>query len=207
MVLEIVWFDHLGMARQVLPRGHQHAMGRGQLARHHPLGQLKATAYRGVEPLPDQIDLAIIEMPVRVDRRETPQELTQQRHDVQAPEDRAHADFKGPDRLTFGTGQIGHRILDRLQTRADLAEKQLTGLRQCQAAGAALKQPDAQARFQLGDTLADRRRGQAQAPGSFGKAADLGAAHEAFNAAKGFHGRHYKLLVYTDYRNYRLHSR
>jgi hypothetical protein len=76
-----------------------------------------------------------------------------------------------------------------------------------QAASAALKQPHTQSRLKLGDALAHRRRGQAQAARGFGEAADLGTAHEAFDTAEGFHKRHYKLLVYTDYRNYRLHSR
>jgi len=88
-----------------------------------------------------------------------------------------------------------------MQAGADFAEKQLTGLSQRQAARAALEKPHTQSRLQLGNALAHRRRRQAQAPRRFGEAANLGATHEAFDTAEGFHKRHYKLLVYTDYSN------
>ncbi|MCY1429811.1 hypothetical protein D9M71_457420 [compost metagenome] len=145
-------------------------------------------------------------MPVRVDRRESPQKLAEHRHYVQATEYRPHADLQCTRWLPTGAGEVGHGILDGVQAGADFAEKQLAGLGQRQAARAALKQSDAQARLKLGNALAHRRRRQAQASRRFGEAADLGAAHKAFDTAEGFHRRHYKLLVYTDYRNYGLHS-
>jgi len=43
-------------------------------------------------------------------------------------------------------------------------------------------------------------------PDAYGEAAVLGAARKGLDTPEGFHSRHYKLLVYTDYRNYRLHS-
>ncbi|MMZ70937.1 hypothetical protein D1872_341280 [compost metagenome] len=52
-------------------------MGWRQLARHHPLGEFEAATNRGVESLGDQVDLPVIEMPVRIDRRKAPQKLTE----------------------------------------------------------------------------------------------------------------------------------
>ncbi|MNP02101.1 hypothetical protein D3C76_939420 [compost metagenome] len=75
--LEIVRLADRLVRRQVIGRGHQHAMGWRQLARHHPLGQFEAATNRGVETLGDQVDLPVIEMPVRIDRRKAPQKLTE----------------------------------------------------------------------------------------------------------------------------------
>ncbi|MNE91486.1 hypothetical protein D3C80_1891080 [compost metagenome] len=65
------------MRRQVTRRGYQHAMGWRQLACHHPLRQFESATDRGVETLGDQVDLPVIEMPVRIDRRKAPQKLTE----------------------------------------------------------------------------------------------------------------------------------
>ncbi|MNN57977.1 hypothetical protein D3C81_1729950 [compost metagenome] len=126
-------------------------------------------------------------MPVRVDRRISLQKLTEHRHDIQPPEHRAHADFQGARRETFGAGQIGHGVLNSRQAGADLTQKQLASLSQGEVAGAALKQPHPQIRFKFGHALAHRRRCQAQASRGFGETADFGAAHKAFDTAEGFH--------------------
>jgi hypothetical protein len=68
------------------------------------------------------------------------------------------------------------------------SQKTLPCLGQGQLAGTTLEQPHAQARLQLGDVLADRRRGQRQAPGGFGKAAHFSAADKAFKVTERFHG-------------------
>lgn len=122
------------IAVQIILRSDQYPMRWRQSARYHTLWQLKAAANRRIEALPDQIDLTIIEMPVRIDRREAPQKLAEQRHYIKAPEHRAHADFQGADRLPFGTGQIGHGILDRGQAGTDFTQKQLPRLGQRQTA-------------------------------------------------------------------------
>ena len=76
---------------QIGRRRHQHPVRRGQLARHHPRRQFETTANRSIEALADQVDLAVVEMPIRGNRRVAAQELPQQRQHIQTPEHRAHA--------------------------------------------------------------------------------------------------------------------
>src|SRR3546814_5133184 len=91
-------------------------MSHRQFARHHPLGQLETAADGGIEALADQVHLAIIEMPVRVDRRITSQKFTQQRYDKQSAERRAHAHLQRPCRLPSGAGQRSEEHTSELQS-------------------------------------------------------------------------------------------
>ncbi|MNO86464.1 hypothetical protein D3C76_778600 [compost metagenome] len=185
---------------------HQNPVRRSQFAGDNALGQIKTPADRRVEPLTNQVDLTIIKMPVRTDGRIALQELGQQRHDVQAPENGAHAHLQGAGRLPFGAGEVGHGMLDGLEAAGHFAEKTLTRFGQGQSPGAALKQAHPQTRLQPGNVLAHRRGRQAQAPGRLGETADFGATHKALDAAESFHRRDSILLVYTDYSDYRLLS-
>lgn len=198
---QIFGHPHRRTLRHVVRGCHQHSMGRRQLARHHPLGQFEATTDGGIEALADQVDLAVIEMPVRADVGEATHERAQQRHHVAIAKHRTHAHFQGAHRPPFGAGQVGHGVLDGGEAAADLFKKQLAGFGEGKAPGAALEQTYAQARLKLGDTFAHCRRCQAQVPRRFGEAATLSAAHKTFDTAKAFHIDHSKLLVYTDYSN------
>lgn len=66
-MLQVFWLQHRWACRQIVRRCHQHAVSRRQLACHDALGQLKAAAKGRVEALANQIDLAIVEMPIRAD--------------------------------------------------------------------------------------------------------------------------------------------
>nr|GFB01670.1 hypothetical protein [Tanacetum cinerariifolium] len=184
-----------------------HTVSRRQLAGDHALREFEATADGRVEALSDQVHLTVIEMPVRDDGRITAEEFGQQRHHVQAAKQGADADFQGAGGRAFGAGQVGDGVLDGVQAGADLVEEARARLGQRQFARAALKQSYAKLCLQLRDTFAYRGGGQAQAPRRLGKAADLGAAHEALDAAEVIHRTHSQLLVYTDYREYRLPRR
>ncbi|MNO76022.1 hypothetical protein D3C76_670850 [compost metagenome] len=182
---------------QVRRRRHQHPVRRGQLARHHPRRQIEATTNRRIEALADQVDLAVVEMPVRGNGRVATQELGQQWQHIQAPEHRAHAHPQQPGRLAFAAGQVGHGVLDGAEAVTDLPQKSLPGLGQGQLAGTTLEQPHPQARFQLGNMLAHGSRGNAEAPGGLGKAADFGTADEAFQRVERFHGHDWQPKVYS----------
>lgn len=179
--------QHQRAPRQVIRRRHQHPVRRGQLARHHALGQLKTTADSGIEALADQVDLAVIEVPVRIDIRKAPHKFAQQRHHIPIAEHRPHTDLECTHGPPFGTGQVGDRILDGGEAAADFLQEHLAGFGQRQAPSAALKQPHTEARLQLGDAFTHRCGSEAQVPCSLGKAATLGAAHKAFDTAKAFH--------------------
>jgi hypothetical protein len=58
-------------------------------------------------------------------------------------------------------------------------------------------------RLHLGDTLCPDA-GIANASSGLAEDAAPGTAHKAFDIPKGFYRYHYKLLVYTAYRNYYL---
>ncbi|MNP12494.1 hypothetical protein D3C76_1047270 [compost metagenome] len=126
-------------------------------------------------------------MPVRRDSRETPQEFTEQRHNVQPPEHRAHADLQGTGRLPFGTGQVSNRILDDLETACHLLQKSLASLRQSQATRTTLEQPHAHPGLKAGNIFAYGSRCQAQASRSLGETPRLGAADETLDTAETFH--------------------
>ncbi|MNJ51181.1 hypothetical protein D3C77_464790 [compost metagenome] len=70
------------MPRQVRRSRYQNPVRRGQLASDNALRQVETTTNSSIESLTDQVDLAIIKMPVRIDCRKTLQKLSQQRHDV-----------------------------------------------------------------------------------------------------------------------------
>ncbi|MNF89706.1 hypothetical protein D3C84_722420 [compost metagenome] len=74
---EIVRLKDRFARRQVIGRGHQHAMGRCQLACNHTLRQFETAPDRGIEALGDQVYLTVIEMPVRIDRGKAPQKFTE----------------------------------------------------------------------------------------------------------------------------------
>ena len=207
MALQHVRLIDLRMPLQVRRRGHQHPVRRGQLARHHPRRQFKTTTNGRIEALADQVDLAVIEMPVRGNGGVAAQKFAQQGQHVQTPEHRAHADPQQPGRLPFGTGQVGHRILDSAKAVAHLAKKTLPCFGQGQLAGTTLEQPHPQARLQLRNVLAHGSGRNAQAPGRFGKAAHLGTADEAFQRVERFHGHDWQPKVYSAYSDCHLISR
>lgn len=134
--------------------------------------------------LADQIHLAIIEMPVRHDRRITRQKIRQHRqHEIQT-ESGAHADPQAAGRHAAAAAQALQRALNRLQATADFLQKTLAFFGQDQLASVALEQAHANQRLQPGDVFAHRRRAEAQLAAGGGKAAVFRAADEAFQMSQ-----------------------
>lgn len=147
--------------------GRQHHVRTRELTRHEAGGQFETSADGGIETFGDQVNRAVVEVPVRHDGRIAPDEVAQQRHDVLATKGVAHAHFQRAGGLAVRIGQIGHRTLYGGKTAADFAQEALARFGELQAARAALEQPHTQTRFQPRHPLADRRSGQTQPPRSF----------------------------------------
>ncbi len=182
-------------------------MRRRKFACHDTGRQFEAAAESGIETLRDQVDLTIIEMPVRRDRRVFRQERRQQRHHVGTAETGAHADLEHASRLSSGAGQIVDCGLDRRQSIPDFVQKAFTGLGQGQAARASMEQPHTQSRLQPRHVLANRGRGHAKPPGCLGKTASFGATHETLHANHGFHSSILNLTLNLLYEvNMKIHG-
>lgn len=186
---QVAWMADWRLVAEVGGRGEEDQVARRQVARHHPGRQFETTADGGVEAFADEVDLAIVEMPVGHDVRIAFEELAEQRQDVVAAEGQPHADLQRAAGLVADAGDVGESGLDALQAAADLLQETLPGFGQGQAPGAALEQAHAEVAFQAGDVLAHPGRRQAQAPGGLGEATGLGAADEALDVAEGFHGK------------------
>jgi hypothetical protein len=86
-------------------------MHRPQLARDDARGHGEAATDRGIESLADDIDLAVVEMPIGHHPWVAGEELPQQRNQEVAAEGLAHADFQGARGNFIDTGAGSHRHL------------------------------------------------------------------------------------------------
>ena len=153
-------------------------MHRRQLARDDARRERKAAADRGVEPFADDVDLAIVEVPVGNDARMAGEEVAQERDQELTTERLAHADLERAARLVVGRAYAGDGGLQRSERAVDLAQEPFALLGQCQAARAAMEQAHAEAGLEARDVLADARRRQAEDARRRREAAVLGRLHE-----------------------------
>ena len=173
----------VGAARQGSPaeigrRRDGDDVNRRQLARHDTRRQGEAAADGRIEAFADDVDLAVVEMPVGHDARIAGEKIGQQRHQEMAPERLAHADLQGAHGLFLGNLDAVHRRLQRRQGAVDLAQEPLAAFGQGEPARAAMKEAHAEIGFEARHVLADAGRRQAEHPRRGGKAALLGRLHE-----------------------------
>ncbi len=158
-----------------------------QGTRHDARCEIESTTQRCIVSLCNQVDLSVLEVPIRTNHRIACEERWQQRHHVSDAEGRRHADSQHASRLATILRDGRDRCLQRIQIAADFHEKALTRLGQCELARRALKQSHAQIAFKQRNVPADRGGRQRKTPRGRGEAARFGAAHERFEVGEGFH--------------------
>ena len=142
-------------AGHVARRCHGDDVHRRQLARDHARRQREAAADRGIEAFADDVDPAVVEVPVGQDRRVAGQEVVEQRHQEVAAEGLAHAHLERAGRLVVDPARAGHRGLQRGERTVHLAQEPLAAFGQRQPTRAALEQAHAQIGLEPGHVLAD----------------------------------------------------
>ena len=130
-------------------------MNRGQLARDDAGRQREAAADGGVEPFADDIDPAVVEMPVGHHVREAREEFTEERHQEVAAEGMAHADLERAGRIFVDAADAGHGGLQPTPAGPRPGAGMLAAFGQCQPTGAALEQAHAEVAFEARHVLAD----------------------------------------------------
>ena len=162
-------------------------MRRRQCARHDARCEIKATTQRRIVSLFNQVNLPVLEVPIRTNHRIAREERRQQRHNVRDAERRRHADFQHAGRLAAIVRDGRDRCLQRIQIAADFHEKALACLGQRELARRALEQPHAEIAFQQRNVPADRGGRQRKTPRGRGEAARFGAADKRLEVGEGFH--------------------
>ena len=176
-------------ARHVGRRCHRDDVHRREFARDDPRTQFEAAADRGVETLADDVDPAVVEVPVGHDGRVAGQEVAQQRHQEIAAEGLAHAHLQGAGRRLVAASDAGQRALQRCQRVGDLGQEALAVLGERQASRAAMKEPHPEVRFEAGDVLADAGRRQAEHSGRGRETAVFRRLHERRQMLEMSHAR------------------
>ncbi len=172
-------------APEIVRRSDDGLAERSQCSRHQPGIAGAAGADDCIETFLDHIHQTVAAIDVELDIGIEPVKLGDLRHEEHAGQRQADLQFAA--RGAAGLRQFHLRRLDLAHDPAAALEIQRAFRRERDGAGGAVKQSHAEAFFQFGHGLADRRRGDAEPASGLGEAAGFGRLDEGIHRADMFH--------------------